>query len=135
MNSRVSPSAPAALPLGLADVALIDAATCAAAGDMSLSWWHEQVRAGRAPAPVIQQPRFTRWRLVDVRAYWIERAEKAAADTQTSEMVKARATKASAAAQMKRAKPTIEDGGGMNRVLRGIDSGQHWLERTEGRLP
>lgn len=29
-----------ALPTDLADVALIDTTTCAAAGDMSVSWWH-----------------------------------------------------------------------------------------------
>lgn len=86
----------------LSDVALVDAATCAAVGAMSLSWWHDEVRAGRAPAPAIQQPRCTRWRLVDVRAYWARRAEQAAADAEVAAGVKARATKASAAARAKR---------------------------------
>lgn len=90
------------LPADLADVALIDAATCAAAGDMSVSWWHDEVRGGRAPAPVIRKPRCTRWRLADVRAFWKKSAEQAAADTQAAAGVKARAVKASAAAQAKR---------------------------------
>ena len=91
------------LPANLADVALIDAPTCAAAGDMSVSWWHDEVRAGRAPAPVIRKPRCTRWRLADVRAFWIESAEKAATDTQAAELLKAHATKASAKAKASRA--------------------------------
>ena len=90
------------LPANLADVALIDAPTCAAAGDMSLSWWHEEVRAGRAPAPVFRKPRCTRWRLADVRAFWIDSATKAAADTQAAAQVTAQATKASAKAKATR---------------------------------
>lgn len=70
---------------------------------MSVSWWHEEVRTGRAPAPAVRQPRCTRWRLTDVRAYWIERAEKAAADTQACELLTAKAKKASDAAKAKRA--------------------------------
>ena len=92
-----------ALPADLAAVALIDAPACAAVGAMSVSWWHDEVRAGRAPKPVIQQPRCTRWRLQDVRAYWAKRAEQATADVQAAAGVKARATKASAAARAKRA--------------------------------
>jgi predicted DNA-binding transcriptional regulator AlpA len=94
---------PQSLPADLAAVALIDAPTCAAAGAMSVSWWHEEVRAGRAPAPVIRKPRCTRWRLTDVRAYWSRSAEQAASDARSAADVKARATKASAAAQAKRA--------------------------------
>lgn len=93
---------PQALPADLAAVALIDAPTCAAAGAMSVSWWHEEVRAGRAPAPAIRKPRCTRWRLADVRAFWSKSAEQAAADGQAAAGVKARATKASAAARAKR---------------------------------
>lgn len=69
------------LPADVADVALIAADTCAAIGAMSISWWHDQVRSGRAPKPVIQQPRCTRWKWVDVCRYWTERASEAAADT------------------------------------------------------
>jgi predicted DNA-binding transcriptional regulator AlpA len=102
-RTEFKPKAAHALPVSLADVALIDALTCAAAGDMSVTWWHEEVRAGRAPAPVIRKPRCTRWRLSDVRAFWIASAEFATADTQASELVKARATKASAKAKANRA--------------------------------
>lgn len=93
---------PKAMPADLAAVALIDAPTCAAAGAMSVSWWHEEVRAGRAPAPAIRKPRCTRWRLADVRAFWSKSAEQAAADAKAAAGVTTRATKASAAAQAKR---------------------------------
>lgn len=103
MTAKTDPKAsPRTLPADLADVALIDAPTCAAAGDMSVSWWHDEVRAGRAPAPVIRKPRCTRWRMADVRAFWAKSAEQAATDTQAAAGVKARAVKASAAAQAKR---------------------------------
>ena len=90
------------IPAALADLALIDAPACAAVGGMSVSWWHDEVRGGRAPKPVIRQPRCTRWRLADVRAYWVQRVEQAATDVQAAADVTARATKASAAAQAKR---------------------------------
>jgi hypothetical protein len=83
----------------LADVLLIDAAKCAAAGDMSVSWWHEEVRAGRAPQPVIRRPRCTRWRMADVRAFWHQFASQGSADAAASQAVIARATKASKAAR------------------------------------
>jgi hypothetical protein len=94
------------LPANLAEVALIDAKTCAAAGDMSLSWWHEEVRAGRAPAAVIRKPRCTRWRLADVRAFWIEYAAKAAADTEAAALMRDKAMRASAKAKVSRASRT-----------------------------
>ena len=68
------------LPADLLCVALIDANTCAAAGGMSVSWWHEAVRAGKAPAAAIRKPRCTRWRLADVQAFW-----RAFAEVDTSE--------------------------------------------------
>lgn len=91
------------LPPALAETALVAARTCAAAGDMSVSWWLEEVRTGRAPAPVIRKPRCTRWRLMDVRAFWIASAATTAADTDAAAKVKAHATKASAAAKANRA--------------------------------
>ena len=95
------------LPADLADVALIDAATCAAVGAMSVSWWHDEVRAGRAPAPVIRKIRCTRWLMADVRAFWTKCAEQAAADTEAAAGVTARATKASVAARVKRAAAAV----------------------------
>lgn len=83
------------LPADVADVALIAADTCAAIGDVSVSWWHEEVRTDRAPKPVIQQPRFTRWRLADVRRFWAERAAQAAGDTEARERMAAKAKRAS----------------------------------------
>ena len=91
------------LPAALAETALVAARTCAAAGDMSVSWWHEEVRNGRAPAPVIRKPRCTRWRLMDVRDFWIARAATTAADREAADLVEARATKASAVAKANRA--------------------------------
>ena len=91
------------VPPALSSVALIDAPTCAAAGGMSVSWWHDEVRTGRAPAPAVRQPRCTRWRMSDVVAFWQAFATKGAADTRAAELVTAKAKKASAAARVKRA--------------------------------
>lgn len=90
------------IPEALAEVALIDATTCAAGGGMGVSWWHDEVRAGRAPAPVIREPRCTRWTLASVRAFWIARAEQAANNAQAAERMRAQATKASAKAKENR---------------------------------
>lgn len=90
------------LPPNLSDVALIDASTCAAAGAMSISWWHAEVAAGRAPKPAIRAPRCTRWRLADVHAFWVAFAEKGNTETQAAQAVTAQAKKASAAAKAKR---------------------------------
>ncbi len=88
------------VPPALQGVALIDAPTCAAAGGMSVSWWHDAVRAGDAPKPVVRQPRCTRWRLADVVAFWQSFASKG--DTQAAERLSAQAKRASAAARVKR---------------------------------
>ena len=90
------------IPPALSSVALIDAPTCAAAGGMSVSWWHDEVRTGRAPAPAVRQPRCTRWHLSEVVAFWQAFAAKGEADTQGAERVTAKAKKASAAARAKR---------------------------------
>ena len=67
---------------------------------MSRSWWHDEVRAGRAPAPLHFGPRCSRWTAAVIRQYLIQRAAQPQAEA--AELVKARATKASAAAQAKR---------------------------------
>jgi predicted DNA-binding transcriptional regulator AlpA len=90
------------VPATLAAVALIDATTCAAAGAMSVSWWHEQVRVGRAPAPVVRSPRCTRWTLSQVRAFWEAFAQQAQVDPKAGLAVTAQAKKASRAAHAKR---------------------------------
>ena len=87
------------LPADVADVALAAADTCAGIGEMSVSWWHEEVRTGRAPKPVIQQPRCTRWRLADVRRFWADRAAQAADDTEAGDRMAANAKKASVKAR------------------------------------
>lgn len=88
------------VPPALEDAALIDGPTCAAVGCISVSQWHEDVRTGRAPQPVIRGTRCTRWRLVDIRHYWISRAEQVS-DGDAAELVD-RATRASAKAAEKR---------------------------------
>lgn len=87
-------------PESLADVAHIDGPGAAAAGCLSISQWHALVREGRAPQPVIRAPRFTRWRLSDVRAWLIERESQPVAGATVIE----RANKAAAA----RAKRTAQ---------------------------
>lgn len=63
-------------PEALVEVALIDGKSIAAAGCMGLTQWHELVRSGKAPQPVIKQPRFTRWRVVEIRT-WLEQRSAA----------------------------------------------------------
>lgn len=100
MTAKTDPkSVTRPLPADVADVALAAADTCASIGEMPVSWWHEEVRAGRAPKPVIQQPRCTRWRLADVRRFWVERAAQAAGDTEARERMAAKAKKASVKAR------------------------------------
>jgi predicted DNA-binding transcriptional regulator AlpA len=101
VNVEINPAANALLAT-LADVALIEATTCAAAGAMSVSWWHDAVRLGRAPAPAIRKPRCTRWRLSEVRAFWEALAEQASNDPEVGAAVTAKAKKASLVAQAKR---------------------------------
>ncbi len=83
----------------LAEVSLIDATACAAVGSMSISWWHEEVRAGRAPQPAIRKTRCTRWRVSEVRDFWASFAEGSA---DGADKVMEVAKKASTAAKSKR---------------------------------
>lgn len=89
------------VPVALHDVALIDGPTAAATGFVSISTWHELVRAGGAPQPVIRAPRCSRWRLEDVRDYWRRRAEQGT--PQAAERLMQQSTKASRASKAKRA--------------------------------
>ena len=100
MTAKTDPKLAArTLPADVADVALAATDTCAGIGEMSVSWWHEEVRTGRAPKPVIQQPRCTRWRLADVRRFWADRAAQAADDTEAGDRMAANAKKASVKAR------------------------------------
>lgn len=84
-----------------ADVALLDVNDVCALARMSSSWWHDEVRAGRAPAPLRFGPRCTRWKAADVRAWLIERAAQPQAEA--AALVTARAKKASDKAAENRA--------------------------------
>lgn len=88
-------------PPALADVALIDGPAIAAAGCFSISQWLDWVRRGEAPQPVIRQPRFTRWRLADVRD-WLTHFAERGSDPQAATAVMLKARRASAAARSKR---------------------------------
>jgi len=85
----------AVIPAALQDVALVDAPACAAAAGCGLTYWFELVRRGEAPQPAIRRPRYTRWRLADIRE-WL------AAVSGDDPTVVARARYASHAAQAKR---------------------------------
>lgn len=89
------------IPEALADVALVDSRVCAAAMRGSVSSWLELVRTKCAPAPVIRQPRFTRWRLADLRA-WLEEQAARGSDPSATRTLEDATRKASAAAQSKR---------------------------------
>jgi hypothetical protein len=97
-NAEIHSSSPEPRLWDFADVALIDAAKCAAIGDMSLAWWFREVHLGHAPAPAIRKPRCTRWKAADVRNFWRRFAEQG-----DDPQVIVKATKASAAAKAKRA--------------------------------
>jgi len=92
------------VPPALADVALIDGPTCAAAGGISVSSWHALVAAGEAPAPAFRRPRCTRWTLASVRAWLIERAAHGdtAQGQDAARTARATAAAASQAARTKR---------------------------------
>ncbi len=93
----------------LAEVSLIDATACADVGSMSVSWWHEEVRCGRAPQPVIRKPRCTRWRVSDVRDFW---AEFARGGLNGADRLMNVTKRASAAASSKRAAAVAIDRAG-----------------------
>jgi predicted DNA-binding transcriptional regulator AlpA len=94
------PTIRAATPPVLADVALIDGPTCAAGACISVSQWHELVKEGEAPPPAFRAPRCTRWRLADVRAWLVQRAERG--NQAAAQHVVAQAQRASTAAKAKR---------------------------------
>jgi prophage regulatory protein len=96
-------TAPRALPVDLADVALLDIKDVCAAVRMSASWVHDEVKAGRFPAPLRFGNRCSRFRVADVRAWLVARAAQAEADNEgNGATLVARAKRASDAARAKR---------------------------------
>lgn len=91
------------LPAALADVAMIDGATAAAACGISITNWQELVRKRVAPQPVFRAHRCTRWLLSDVRQFLIQRAQQAAREPGQGDALLRRAKTASLAAAAKRA--------------------------------
>ncbi len=82
-------------------MALIDAPRIAAAACMALSVWYDLVARGEAPQPVMRAVRCTRWRLVDVREWLAQRAERGG-DARAAQAVVLKARRASKMAQAKR---------------------------------
>ncbi len=99
-------------PPELAEFALIDGPRIAAAACMSLSAWHDgvrrtalgQLRPGETPypQPVIREPRCTRYRVADARAWLQRRADEGTAPEVANAVVQ-NARRASQAARSKRA--------------------------------
>ena len=100
---HTSPAAPAVaqIPEALADVALIDARSAAAAAAIAVETWRAAVRNGQAPQPVVRAARANRWLLRDVREWLIRVASQGQQDVDRS-VLAGRAAKASAAAAAKR---------------------------------
>ena len=94
---------PTNVPEALADLALVDARQVAAAAGLGLSKWYQLVASGDAPAPAFTGPRFTRWRLADVRAWLVEFSRKGLTGASGERRVQELAERASAAAAGKRA--------------------------------
>lgn len=90
----------APVPEALADVALIDGPSCAAAASISISQWCELVKTGKAPPPAIRSPRYSRWKLAAVRE-WLVKFAQPQPEAARAVMLKAR--RASKAAHAKRA--------------------------------
>jgi predicted DNA-binding transcriptional regulator AlpA len=61
-------------PSAAADVALLDIRDVCAAYRASKSWVYAEIAAGRLPAPAVSSPRFSRWRVADIRADLTRRA-------------------------------------------------------------
>jgi predicted DNA-binding transcriptional regulator AlpA len=92
--------APCEVPAGLLDVALIDVRQVCVACGLSVSKWQELVRVGAAPQPAVRAPRYTRWRLTDVRD-WLRLRSERGHDDQAARVVD-KARRASAAARVSR---------------------------------
>lgn len=107
MSKHETGGAAFSLPEPLLSVALVDGKTAAATGSQSISQWLHDVAAGKAPQPVIRQSRYTRWRLVDVVAYWERRAAEGTPE-ETKQAVLERARKAGCAHRKRRQSATNE---------------------------
>lgn len=90
------------LPAEISDVALLDIRDVIAAVRMSASWIHEEVRAGRFPAPLRYGQRCSRWTTASLRAWLIARAEKADVDLHATNAVTDKPKVVNAATKSKR---------------------------------
>lgn len=88
------------IPPSLADVAYIDGAACAASASMSISQWLALVKDKKAPQPAIRKPRFTRWRISDVREWLIQLSSQSDFEADSAAVLE-KATRASHAAKAK----------------------------------
>jgi hypothetical protein len=99
-TGREGPKPARAVPEALAELALVDAHDCADARRCSVSTWLDDVREGRAPPPVIRRPRYTRWRLGDLKKHLIEIASQQSPEV--AQAVVSKAQEASKKAQVMR---------------------------------
>lgn len=60
-----------------ADVAMVTIGDIVAMTRMGRSWLYAEIRNGRFPAPVVREPRCTRWKISHIREWLVQRAEKA----------------------------------------------------------
>ena len=61
---------PETTPSAWVDIQLVAIEACCAPGQVGETWWRDAVARGLAPQPVVQLPRFTRWRATEVHAFW-----------------------------------------------------------------
>lgn len=103
-KSAARPTVRPPLPQGQVDqLTLCDLNDIKAIVRLGASFIHGGVRAGTFPAPVIRQPRCTRWLLSDVQRWIAQQIAKATEDTKLSEVSATKARKASAKAREARA--------------------------------
>ncbi len=102
-SSTATAVLPDGIPAELADVALLSIGALVAASGSCRSAVYRELAAGDGPTAIRFGSRCVRFRLIDVRAWLIERAARAEANGQANAAaVRARATAASHAARSKR---------------------------------
>ena len=90
------------MPDAHSDVALADIHDVCALVRMSPSWVHDRVAKGEFPAPVIREPRCTRWQIAHVREHIQKIVNKAAADPRAGDATRQMSKRASDGARSKR---------------------------------
>lgn len=87
----------------LSDVALLTPDDVCQLIRKSQSWLFAAVKSGEFPAPVLREPRSTRWRASTVRTHLLAMIERSENDPATGIATRLKAAKASVEAQARRA--------------------------------